>query len=104
MFLSSTAPKVIAFPPLDSVTLVLPKRVALVHIVWAGSSRQGSGLDLALWVCEGNLIGQRAAGDSAGDTMTVSSLADAAQKSADSLAAPGVTAPFAPFEWMIDRG
>ncbi len=35
--------------------------------------------------------------------MTVSSLADAAQKPVEKLAAPGATPAFAPFEWMIAR-
>ena len=35
--------------------------------------------------------------------MTVSSLADAAQKPVENLAAPGATPAFAPFEWMIAR-
>ena len=39
----------------------------------------------------------------AGESMTVTSLADAASKPADVLAAPGATPPFAPFEWMIAK-
>ncbi len=35
--------------------------------------------------------------------MTVSSLADVAQKPVENLAAPGATSAFAPFEWMIAR-
>ena len=39
----------------------------------------------------------------AGESRTVTSLADAASKPADVLAAPGATPPFAPFEWMIAK-